>query len=237
MSFFWISFIHSLVAFLIVIIALAIANKIVNEDHWKVWKEIILISFLLLLIGIGQFLVRDVIYDNPDNWSWQYFYEEIRNTFLSGILFVFILVPINYLRLNRKHFLTAESFTAKSTDPPIPDKIQLKIATQQKSDDFYLNPNDLIFAKTEANYLEIFLEGTNQPTKLLKRMTLKDFHRQLIECPQFFKTHRSYLVNLHKVKLVKGNAQGYQLYLKNYNDAVPVSRGMVTEFEKVYSKL
>ncbi len=203
MNYFWISFVHSFNAFLMVILLIGLANRMVNEDHWKVWKEIALIGILLLMIGISQFLVRDFIYDNPDNWSWRYFLEEIRNTFLAGTLFVFILVPLNYIRLNRVHLKTAAALNTKTHGTPnSPDNQLIPILTQQKSDDFELNPSHLLYAKAEGNYLELFLDNRNQSSKLLKRMTLKELETQLEKYPQFFKTHRSYLVNLQKVREV-----------------------------------
>ena len=54
--------------------------NIKNDTKWTLGKEIISLSIILLLIGIVDFLIRDLIYTNPDNWSVQYFWEEIRNT-------------------------------------------------------------------------------------------------------------------------------------------------------------
>ena len=63
----------------------------VKEDtHWNLGKEILHISIILFLIGIADFLIRDVIYTNPNNWSLRYLWEEVRNTFLVGLLLQFI---------------------------------------------------------------------------------------------------------------------------------------------------
>ncbi|WP_194777517.1 LytR/AlgR family response regulator transcription factor [Pararhodonellum marinum] len=236
MNYFWISTVHSGNAFLVVLIVLLIQNGRVDEDRWTVGKEITLIALIFLLIGISQFLVRDLIYDNPDNWSWKYFLEEIRNTFLVGTLFVIILVPLNYLRLVKRHLKSAQliqpfSLGGKETK----EGSIIPILTQQKTDDFNLDPSSFLFAKADGNYLEIFVENGTKPTKLIKRMTLKDLEQQLDSFPQFFKTHRSYLVNLQKVVQVKGNAQGYVLEIQDDTEAVPVSRGMIKQFEKQFS--
>jgi DNA-binding LytR/AlgR family response regulator len=63
-------------------------------------------------------------------------------------------------------------------------------------------------------------------------MTLKEFENQLNAPSHIIKTHRSYLVNLHHVSDIKGNAQGYQLYLKQHPEPIPVSRGMIPLFER-----
>lgn len=234
-SFFWISMIHSLNAFFCVLLVIGLNNIRVNEDKWTVGNEIVMISAVLLSIGISQFLVRDLIYANPENWTLRYFLEEIRNTFMVGVLFAVILVPLNYLRLIRAHLKTAQSFKNNYADNLTKQRIRsLPIVTQQKSDDFELNPDNFLFAKSEGNYLEFFLENGEKAKKVLKRMTMKELENQLHSFPHFFKTHRSFLVNLQKVAQVKGNAQGYQLEIKSYPEAIPVSRGMIADFERKF---
>lgn len=235
-DYFWISMIHSFNAFLVVFVILFIKSRKVDEDSWTVGKEIGLIGLMLLMIGVCQFLARDLIYDNPDNWSLRYLLEEIRNTFLVGILFVIILVPLNYLRLLKAHLITARSINAQSLPVKIPESTTLiSIITQQKSDDFELDITRFLYAKADGNYLEVFLENEVTASKLIKRMTLKELEQQLEPFPEFLKTHRSYLVNLQKVIHVKGNAQGYFLQLRGANEEVPVSRGMISKFEEQYA--
>ncbi|TVP48975.1 MAG: LytTR family transcriptional regulator [Mongoliibacter sp.] len=236
-SYFWISIIHSLNAFISILLVIGLNNLRINEDKWTVGNEIALISIVLLMIGICQFLVRDLIYANPNNWSFGYLLEEVRNTFLVGLLFALILVPLNYLRLMKAHLKTAQTF---NETPPIQLAHQkppfLPIVTQQKSDDFDLDLENFLLAKSEGNYLEIFFENGGQANKVIKRMTMKELENQLESFPQCFKTQRSYLVNLQKVEHVKGNAQGYQLKIKGFSDPIPVSRGMIDEFEKKFKK-
>jgi hypothetical protein len=235
MDYFWISMIHSFNASLVVLVILLINNRKVNEDQWTVGKEILLIGLMLLMIGFCQFLIRDLIYENPENWSLRYFIEEIRNTFLVGILFVIILVPLNYLRLVKAHLHTAQSINAQAlVEETTEQGARLRILTQQKSDDFHLEISQFLYAKADRNYLEIFLEKEGAVFKLIKRMTLKELEQQLEQIPHFLKTHRSYLVNLNKVVHVNGNAQGYLLQIKDSSEEVPVSRGMIPKFEEQF---
>jgi len=233
-DFFWISVVHSVNAVLVVLLLFGVVNQRINEDTWTVQKEMILVTVLFVTIGVFQFLVRDLIYDNPYNWSWRYLIEEIRNTCLVGILFFSIIVPVNFIRLSHHHADLAARFNAKPhpeilVSRPAPIAIQ----TQQKSDDFSLDTENLLFAKAEGNYLEILVRHDDHTRKLLKRMTLKEFESQLNAPGHIVKTHRSYLVNLHHVKDIKGNAQGYQLHLTHHAETVPVSRGMIPLFESL----
>ena len=62
----------------------------------------------------------------------------------------------------------------------------------------------------------------NQLQKALLRSSLSHLETQLpgpvVRC------HRSYLVNLHQVGQVTGNAQGYRLHLHGGQAVVPVAR-------------
>jgi hypothetical protein len=232
MDFFWISMFHSVNAGVAVLLFFGLLGIAVIEDSWKVKHEMAAVFGLFLLIGILQFLIRDLIYDNPNNWSWRYFFEEIRNTCLVGILFFSIIVPINYIRLKSQHGQVANHFNAK----PHPEtglelRTKIPIQTQQKSDDFLLETKEFLFAKADGNYLEIVVLQDGESQKLLKRMTLKELESQLKQPDHIIRTHRSYLVNLHHVDSITGNAQGYQLNMRNYTHAVPVSRGMIPLFE------
>ena len=156
---FLISMIHSLNAFFCVLVVIGLNNMRVNEDKWTVGNEIALISAVLLMIGISQFLVRDLIYDNPDNWSMTYFLEEVRNTFLVGLLFAMILVPLNYLRLMKGHLKSAQSLNRHPLsrfNPP--NRKIIPIVTQQKV--LTLNSIQMrLFLQSEGNYMEIYFQN------------------------------------------------------------------------------
>ena len=221
--YFWITFIHSCTPVFVVFVLLPL-NRFPNLlENWTIKKELLLIAVFLLFVGVVQFLIRDFIYDNPNNWSWQYLYEEIRNTFLVGILFAFILVPMNYQRLNIRNVRNADTLNASKTTLAIPDKISSYI------DELDVDLNHVLYAKAEGNYIELFLSNG---TKTLKRLTIKSLETILERYPNFIKTHRSYIVNMNQIDSVTGNAQGYKLTLKNCTSIIPVSRSMILAFNE-----
>ena len=83
----------------------------------------------------------------------------------------------------------------------------------------------------------MFTFSSNKICKILIRITLKELEEQLKPISSIFKTHRSYLVNLNAIQSISGNAQGYQLLLKNCSIIVPVSRSNISNFNVVYSKI
>ncbi|MFC4874468.1 LytR/AlgR family response regulator transcription factor [Negadavirga shengliensis] len=230
----WICLIHALQPTLIAFIYFYFLEKLTSAyDQWTVGKEFLHISILLLLIGIGSFLIRDVIYHNPFNWSWGYFFEEIRNTFLIGFLILAIFVPLNYIRLLRQH--VKEVRNLNFLQPPFPagsPPSKVFIKTQLNIDDFDLIPEQLILARADGNYMELYVQQGANIQKIIKRMSLKKLEEQLRDFPFILKTHRAYLVNLRKVCNSKGNAQGYQLSLHGFEEVVPVSRSMIPNFKR-----
>lgn len=232
MPYFWIAFIHSIsVVFVVIPLAFIVTKRNASVENWKIKNELYFIVILLLLIGILQFLWRDVIYNNPNNWSWNYFYEEIVNTLLVGSLLASTIVSIN---LNIQFFKNNEQATKlnlklnKEANKAINSKIVIE--TELKSETFTLNLQDFIFAKSEGNYIEIWIKDTASTKPIVKRMKLKDLESVLTIFPDIIKTHRSYLLNKNYIQNVNGNAQGYKIALKECHELVPVSRNYLDAF-------
>ena len=228
--------IHAFIPLPIAYIYFILMNRTLKDDiTWTLGKEIFNLSIILLIIGIADFLIRDFIYTNPDNWSFRYFWEEIRNTFLVGFLLLIIVLPLNLERLIKKHSSSLRKLPTNSTLKPNNDIIFIKSLAPNES--FELKIKDFLFAKVESNYTEIFTScSSNETNKTLIRITLKELEEQLKPISFVFKTHRSYLVNLNEVESISGNAQGYQLLLKNCSITIPVSRSNIVSFNVAYSK-
>ncbi|MFT6065911.1 MAG: hypothetical protein ACJAQX_001787 [Polaribacter sp.] len=232
----WILLIHAFMPFPIAYLYLSFINRHLKSDvNWTLGKELLNLSILLLLIGIASFLIRDLVYTNPDNWSLRYFWEEICNTFLIGFLLLIIVLPINLERLIYKHTSSLKKFPMNPTKEFNGTFVSIK--TSIPNEDFKLHIKEFLFAKVESNYIEVFTSSSQGIDKTLIRMTLKELEDQLHAFPYIFKTHRSYLVNLHAITATSGNAQGYQLTLKKNSDTIPVSRSNIAEFSSLFAAL
>ncbi|KAB8153439.1 LytTR family transcriptional regulator [Kordia sp. TARA_039_SRF] len=228
----WILVLHATLPIPIVFLYFTIVNATIKDDsRWTIGKEMLHLSIALILIGVGSFLVRDIIYDNPNNWSFRYLYEEVRNSFMVGVLLLLIILPLNLQRLIQKHSKSLEKLSFSKPE----NIIKKSRICQISGSDFQFHIQDFLFAKVESNYTEIFLEQHDKVVKTLVRITLKDLENQLQNFSNIYKTHRSYLVNLDKIIECKGNAQGYQLTLQKYTDTVPVSRSKLNDFNTYFS--
>ncbi|WP_162274027.1 LytR/AlgR family response regulator transcription factor [Polaribacter reichenbachii] len=225
--------IHAFIPLPIVYIYFWFVNKNVkNETSWTIGKEIFHLSIVLLLIGISDFLIRDFIYTNPDNWSFKYFFEEIRNTFLVGVLLLLIILPLNLQRLLKIYQKRATKLNIKKVSNS-QNLDSVYINSSINSENFNLHIHSFLFAKVDGNYAEIYTKSKNNFNKKLIRLSLKELEVQLKDFNFIFKTHRSYLVNLNQIKTVNGNAQGYKIKLHNFTSEIPVSRSKIKEFDSL----
>lgn len=206
--------------------------------HWALLKEYFHIGIVLILMGAASFLMRDMLYNNPYNWSWRYLYEEIRNCFVAGIFFYF------FLRLSGFYFESKKGSPFVLQFVPIAVPLEkeaqepcLFISTQVKQDDFSLNIDDLLFAKADGNYIELTRLKDGRTITEVKRISLTQFEAQLSGHPNFFRCHRAYLVNMFKVRKVAGNSQGYILSFNETDLKVPVSRKQTEIFNSCYRAL
>ncbi|WP_027075657.1 LytR/AlgR family response regulator transcription factor [Maribacter antarcticus] len=229
----WILIVHAFIPIPTALGYLFLLNKTVKDtSRWTLGKEFLNLALLLFLIGLTSFFLRDFIYTNPDNWSFRYFWEEIRNTFLVGSLILIIILPLNLERLLYRHFNFLKQIATPSSIIKSSNSIQIN--TPILGEQFEINMGTFLFAKVEGNYIEIVYSSVTGFGKLLKRMTLKEFEEQLNPFPYVFKVHRSYLVNLQSIESISGNAQGYALRLKNFSEGtITVSRSNIQEFNRV----
>ena len=242
-SYVLICFLHALSPTLIFLLYFLLLNVILSEKkraQWTVGQEIIHLCVLFFLFGVASFLIRDIIYTNPDNWSWRYFFEEVKNTFLGGSLLAAFLILLNFYRLNTKTQKKAAQIEnhlpTVIVQPPEETSDQIAIQTQVKADDFALRLHDFLFAQAEGNYVEVFCGGKGGVKKELKRITLSQLESQLSSFPYILRSHRAYLINTRHIQHVMGNAQGYWLSIAGVTEKVPVSRGKIGVFDELMVK-
>lgn len=228
LSYFWICVFR---AMLVGILAMLYLSFVRPKATWSIQSKLFHATVFLFLFGVVNFLIRDIIYDNPNNWSVHFFLTEIRNTFLIGILVLGLMFAFDHSRLLKKIEEEDAASDHQAADLTFTDN-GVRIITQTKADDFLLPLNHFIMAKTEGNYTEIFTFERNGLRKQLKRIPLKSLEEQLSPYPWLVRTHRAYMVNQRLVENISGNAQGYQLTLAHYPEKVPVSRAFIPHFNQ-----
>lgn len=105
-----------------------------------------------------------------------------------------------------------------------------RIPAEKQGKTILVNESDIIFAFTEQDYVYI----KTITDKLFTRFTLKELESRLNPA-LFFRTHRCYLVNLHKVKEIIPFFNGTYTLIVEDNDKseVPVSRAQAKKLRKI----
>lgn len=239
MKYIYICVIRSVISISGVLLTVVLVNCADNtiKSKWKVKHELLFLYASLLFIGLGNFFIREVIYDNPNNFSLRYFKEELYNTFFTGFLVVTLIVSINFNRLFFRNQKRVKKLPMRRAQIEVSQNSRMvDIVTPLKKENFKLDTIDLLFVKSDGNYLEISLVDNLSFKKEIKRISILELKRQLSNYPHIIRSHRSYLVNLNKIEKVEGNAEGYTLILQNGDCTVPVSRGNITDFEESLHK-
>lgn len=102
-------------------------------------------------------------------------------------------------------------------------KTHQKITVNSDGKLIFIHIDDIIFVQSDGNYSTIYLKN-NQKKVVTKK--LKDINNLLPE-NSFFRTHNSYIVNLHKIKEFL-KTEGYLIMESNHK--IPVARQRKTEF-------
>ena len=208
-------------------------------NGWTLKKEFFHVAIVFLIIGLSGFLLRGVIYINPDNVSWRYLWAEIRNAYLAGIVFCFYLIFTKFY-VDATLDKSSGNHTAEDTSEPVTQKLttsSIFIKAHVKIDDFYFKADDLLFAKAEGNYITLTMVKDGVLKNELKRISLKQLEIQLAAYPYLLRCHRAYLLNVQRIVKLSGNSQGYLISFDRTEDKVPVSRAYLNMFNQVYREV
>jgi hypothetical protein len=212
-----------------------------KEEKWTVAKEISVMVILLITIGSLNFLIRDRLNTNPDNFRLAYYFEELIHTIFVGIVPIGFFITLNFSYLykaNTDKANISDSYISKKEEISVTTSQSLvTIASQSKYETVSIDIQEICFIRSDENYIEIYQCEHGILKKQIIRNTLKDIEKQLSNYPNIIKTHRSHLVNINQITSVKGNAQGYTIYFKNCNDTIPVSRNNISRFDKAIKDL
>ncbi|MEM9885574.1 MAG: LytTR family DNA-binding domain-containing protein [Bacteroidota bacterium] len=215
------------ISFIIILIFLILIPRLFpsffTENDWTVGKEL---SFKLSLIGgIG---LMNTIYTMKINlldsfWS-SFLYFEVC-TFAVAIFPLLYLVYKMERYDNSKFHKLSEKITRESCSTGKKAVIeQVNLFTYKQEVALRLSSDSVYYIKSSSNYIEVIFKEHAVMKKQLIRNTLTNTEYQLQAFPVFFRCHKSYLINLTKIKRVSGNARGLRLHFFDLEDTVPVSR-------------
>ncbi|OLY94032.1 LytTR family DNA-binding domain-containing protein [Cnuella takakiae] len=202
------------------------------EEHWKSWKEIVLLLLVLLCISAGNYGLMFWLY--PQTNMYRGFGQVLLMTVQVGIFPVVAVVFFKQMLLYRRYAAAAlavnQTLEAPTAAPDIvPANVPvaaIELVGDGQKDRLTLPLAGLLWIASADNYVRVHFRLGGQVRSQLLRASLKSIEQQVAPYPQLFRCHRMYLVNLELVSAVSGNAQGLRLHIEGAEESVPVSRSL-----------
>jgi tetratricopeptide (TPR) repeat protein len=224
-----------------IISALTTAGVFMLPTHWSAkpgFNSRFAITALLFLLFINIVVVMYAFLSGVLNHSWLDYMNII--LVVTGITIIPLFFIIIYLEkvLLRKHIQMAGILSSRIHAFHPKESVDLiEIYSDRSKDVLNIPADNLLMIEAAGNYAKICYTEDNKTKTTLILATLKLIESQLENHQNFSRCHKSYIINLKKVKKVVGNSHGYKLEIPGIEDLVPVSRSYAETFIKTVDKV
>lgn len=206
-----------------------------SKGHdWNLLKELMAVFIVLLGVGIAIYFAAFLLEEPTDRWNLATLFDSVRKSFLIGIIPFLISSVWNYRYQN---VLSPKNQAASVPNMQSDSEERIQIDSQLKKETLNFYPSQFLFAVSEGNYVNFFIQTDGKIQKKVIRNSINNIEQQLAGIPYLFRTHRAFIANLKKIKTKKGNSLGYRLRLWGIEEEIPVSRNKSREFNKLYKQL
>ncbi|MEL7163126.1 MAG: LytTR family DNA-binding domain-containing protein, partial [Bacteroidota bacterium] len=163
-----------LAAYLIVVGVQNALHARIARWNWGLEALILLLTYVLTLLFCFAYYKTDII---RGDYSFALF---------VGAVYLPTVLLISILLLAGRWFLNSGEASSPATTP------LLSLSGTGRKDLLQLNPEQLVYATSAQNYVEVFYLADGELKKHLLRTTLKDLEQQAV---LLVRIHRSYLIN------------------------------------------
>lgn len=207
---------------------LAADLSIIRFRDWNIGSELLKVTGILFLASILSYFYNTLFISQVTLSLGNYLYMFLYCLAL-GIPISTIYILSRYIYLKRTHEKTAEEVSRQLADQNNPTVATFNkiLSISVNNTDFQIPEENFICAQSMENYCSIYFSENDQVRKHVVRISLSKLLDQ-VQTDSIKKCHRSYIVNLNQVKNLKGNAQGYRLFLSEIDFEIPVSRSFIS---------
>ncbi|WP_052480449.1 LytTR family DNA-binding domain-containing protein [Chryseobacterium sp. StRB126] len=192
---------------------------------WSIASELLKIIGILFLGSILSYFYNSLFISHVtlsfQNYGYMFLYS-----LALGIPISAIYILSRYIYLKKAHENTARNRAPQLIETSLNStKTNLKISVN--TTELIISEGDFLCIQSMENYCTLYYLDNYQVKKLWLRISLSNILTQ-VQTPTIKRCHRSYIINLGKVKKIKGNAQGYKLTLPDIDFDIPVSRSFIS---------
>lgn len=198
-------------------------NSLFNIKKWYSYSFILSYIWVVLVIAFSHHVLQNFI-NNASLVNTTSLVQNLKNAFFVGLIPSALLGFWTYIQYLKKELnIGSKNLTDFLREFPYDESIKpISIASGKV---LAIRPDDIIYMKSDDNYVIVFYSHNGSIKKELVRSTLKSVSSNL-EFP-FLRVHRSYLVNFNKVCKIDGNNQSLTLTLSETDTTIPVSKTYV----------
>ncbi len=215
--------------------------EFISEDSWTVGKELLIILFNLFIISVLIFMAV-LIFRNDSSPLLSVMIKTTLITLAISIFPIIFLVLFEQYRHQNKQLEKAHNLTdslinknkllSKITSAVTIDEQAILIKSESDDIELRLKSNELVYVKSDGNYVEIYYVNGDEIQKKLIRNRIKNIETVLPN-KNFLRCHNRFIVNGNAIIKIEGNARNLLLHLKNVTEVIPVSRAkanLISEF-------
>jgi uncharacterized membrane protein YidH (DUF202 family) len=227
---------YGLVTFIILIFDLilipALFPKAFSEEKWTIIKELFFLLWILFTVGLANLLYSSRVMDFRLTLNNMLIFQAY--TLVIGIIPITALILVKQSYLKHKNEASAKIITASLAGMAHnePAAGQVKISSDSGKEQVSLLVSDLLFIKSEGNYITVGYLRNGRMTKTMLRNTMKYAADLMEPYTYILQCHRSWLVNLGRIKKVSGNSQGLRLVVEGFDEEIPVARNQSASFRQ-----
>jgi hypothetical protein len=207
-------------------------NWFSRQAEWTILKELLAIVILLFSLGVVIYFAAFILEEPANRWNFPTFFDSLKNAFLICIIPFLFFTTLNYLK-----WISPEVKYDSAVSGNTPENEELlRISSQLKKESLSFYPSQFIYAESESNYVNFYLQADEKVQKKVIRNSITDVEQQLSHIPYLVRTHRAFIVNLKKIKSKKGNSLGYRVRLQGTDSEIPVSRNNSRTFSQLFKQ-
>ena len=230
-----------------------------DKNNWTIGKQILVAALILLPIAF-LYLLIDYQY-NDAILEFSYYFATLLKVCLLSI-FPISLITIMQVNTFLKNKVIAQNVVAPVVAKKLEQEVKIEspigkindnlseqltkpvkelptkvvIYSENITDSFELEIADFDYAISDANYVDVFYTNVGVQKKQTIRGSLKGLINNFENHPAIIQCHRSYLINIGKVKSFSGNSRGYKIRISDNDPIIPVSRNFIETVKKVLKK-
>jgi len=194
-----------------------VLRKWFHREHFLIKQFIVWVIFELFFLTI----LLVVLYNNVHDLS-SFFHEfqfNLKHTFLIAVIPYSIVLLILSVFQSKTELLELK----KESKKVVLTNELIKFPDDKGSLKFTMPLRDLLYLESTDNYVYIYYISHDKLKKELLRNSLKNLEN-IFKDTSIIRCHRSYMVNLENLNLVKKTGQKMMIKLNQVEDLIPVSK-------------